>query len=260
MASGRKSKSIVLSEDEARKREIRRQRNRNAAEKCKLKRSCIEENLNNDRKRLSEENANLLQENEKLLAKKRRLEEMLNSHPCKNRPSSSSQNQQVSYSVQSTRMPTNAVPVTGMNFCDLVPQQQQQPTHSDIYQQQQQQQMGGYNTVPQQNMLMYSPHQMQQQQQSSSQAQTYPPTMMMSNVGYEMVPTIPTMTNQPHLAQPQQQQQQQQIPLSYHHHHQQQQIGLTSQPTHVQQQTMSQPPQHVYQQQSHNQMYPTQYN
>ena len=80
LASGRKSKYAQLTTDEEYRREIRRRRNRLAAEKCKLKRNEIEEKLEMDLVNLNNEYHAINRENEVLLAKKMRLEKILNEH------------------------------------------------------------------------------------------------------------------------------------------------------------------------------------
>ena len=80
LASGRKSKYAQLTAEEEYRREIRRRRNRLAAEKCKFKRNEIEEKLEIDLVNLHNENHNLKGENEILLDKKMRLEKLLNEH------------------------------------------------------------------------------------------------------------------------------------------------------------------------------------
>ena len=80
LASGRKSKYAQLTAEEEYRREIRRRRNRLAAEKCKFKRNEIEEKLEIDLVNLHNEHHILKGENETLLAKKLRLEKLLNEH------------------------------------------------------------------------------------------------------------------------------------------------------------------------------------
>jgi hypothetical protein len=94
LASGRKSKYAQLTTDEEYRREIRRRRNRLAAEKCKLKRNEIEEKLEMDLVNLNNEYHAINRENEMLLAKKMRLEKLLNEHiqTCISGTSSSSTN------------------------------------------------------------------------------------------------------------------------------------------------------------------------
>jgi hypothetical protein len=60
LRTGRKSKYIALTAEEEQKRELRRKRNRQAAEKCKLKRSEIEDKLEIDLKNLMSEQNNIL--------------------------------------------------------------------------------------------------------------------------------------------------------------------------------------------------------
>lgn len=80
LANGRKSKYVQLSPDEAQKREIRRQRNRKAAERCKQKRNEIERNLNDQIDQLSIEHVSLTSQVISLEEEKRRLERMLEIH------------------------------------------------------------------------------------------------------------------------------------------------------------------------------------
>ena len=88
LASGRKSKYISLNPDEERKRDIRRTRNRQAAEKCKLKRNEIEDKLELTLNTLRAEQAALLKEREALQAKKLSYESAYNKHieTCKSSP------------------------------------------------------------------------------------------------------------------------------------------------------------------------------
>ena len=80
LASGRKSKYTELPADEERKREIRRSRNRQAAEKCKQKRSEIEEKLEIDLKNLLNEQNSLHNEQQQLNETKQRLELIYKQH------------------------------------------------------------------------------------------------------------------------------------------------------------------------------------
>lgn len=91
LASGRRSKYINLPEDEAVKREIRRRRNRQAAEKCKQKRNNIEENLESELKSLQYQQNMIENEKKQLLAEKIKLESLLMKHKenCKNGTTSS---------------------------------------------------------------------------------------------------------------------------------------------------------------------------
>ena len=84
MSSGRKSKYIPLSEYEERKRELRRCRNRQAAEKCKKKRLEIEEKLINEVALLQNEHVSLLNEQENLKRLKLNLQMRLQNHNCIN--------------------------------------------------------------------------------------------------------------------------------------------------------------------------------
>ncbi len=80
LASGRKSKYTILNADEERKREIRRLRNRQAAEKCKQKRSEIEEQLESKMKYLEKEKMALSTTQAQLNEKKSQLETALKEH------------------------------------------------------------------------------------------------------------------------------------------------------------------------------------
>ncbi len=80
LRTGRKSKYIELTPEEARKRDLRRERNRQAAEKCKQKRSEIEDKLESDLKVLLSEQTNIQNEKNKLLEKKIFLENLLKQH------------------------------------------------------------------------------------------------------------------------------------------------------------------------------------
>jgi hypothetical protein len=80
LASGRKSKYISLTDEEERKREIRRKRNRQAAEKCKMKRNEIEVRLENSLATLQKEEKQLRCEEEQLIAEKKQLESILKNH------------------------------------------------------------------------------------------------------------------------------------------------------------------------------------
>ena len=80
LASGRKSKYTELPADEERKREIRRSRNRQAAEKCKQKRSEIEEKLEVDLKNLLNEQNSIHNEQQQLTETKQRLELIYKQH------------------------------------------------------------------------------------------------------------------------------------------------------------------------------------
>lgn len=91
LASGRKSKYTVLEAEEERKREIRRSRNRQAAEKCKQKRGEIEEQLELRMKYLENEKSLVMGDQAHLVEKKLQLELLLQQHidHCTNNPSSS---------------------------------------------------------------------------------------------------------------------------------------------------------------------------
>ena len=80
LASGRKSKYAQLNSEEAIRREVRRTRNRQAAEKCKLKRNEIEDKLQGDLAKLESERKRLSHDNEMLSAKKARLQKLFDDH------------------------------------------------------------------------------------------------------------------------------------------------------------------------------------
>ena len=80
LASGRKSKYAQLTSEEEYRREVRRRRNRLAAEKCKVKRNEIEEKLEADMVHLHHERMSIERENQTLMAQKQRLEKLLNEH------------------------------------------------------------------------------------------------------------------------------------------------------------------------------------
>ncbi len=68
--------------DESYKRELRRQRNRQAAEKCKQKRLEIEDKLNITVQSLKDEHTYLLKEQNELKLQKQQLENMFQNHKC----------------------------------------------------------------------------------------------------------------------------------------------------------------------------------
>ncbi len=82
MSSGRKSKYISLPVEEEIKRDIRRTRNRQAAEKCKRKRLEIEDKLNINVKLLKEKQDFLNNEVIILKQQKEQLEILLQNHNC----------------------------------------------------------------------------------------------------------------------------------------------------------------------------------
>jgi hypothetical protein len=112
LRTGRKSKYIALTAEEEQKRELRRKRNRQAAEKCKLKRSEIEDKLEIDLKNLMSEQNNILLMKKELLEKKLYLENLLKQHNenCNNNNytmydynnNSNSTNQSINYNYQMT--------------------------------------------------------------------------------------------------------------------------------------------------------------
>ena len=77
LKTGRKSKYISLSTEEEEKRDKRRSRNRQAAEKCKQKRIEIEEKLEINLKNLMAEQKSIQLEKQKLLEEKLHLEKIL---------------------------------------------------------------------------------------------------------------------------------------------------------------------------------------
>ncbi|UJR10715.1 hypothetical protein I4U23_014905 [Adineta vaga] len=81
IATGRRSKHLVLSGDEAIKREQRREKNREAARKLKERRQLIEEELDQKLKELKGENSDLQDCLAKLQHKKQLLEEEINNIP-----------------------------------------------------------------------------------------------------------------------------------------------------------------------------------
>lgn len=82
LSSGRRSKNAVLTPEEDVKREIRRQRNRVAAEKCKKKREEIEKGLENTVKQLESKQNELMANLNNLNKKKAFLEKLLQQHNC----------------------------------------------------------------------------------------------------------------------------------------------------------------------------------
>lgn len=105
LSSGRKSKYIELTPEEESKRHVRRQRNRVAAEKCKLKRLQIEENLENTVRKLEDDSSNLLKNLNNLKNQKLMLEKLLNEHCCQmyksnNNIQQQQQQQQIQYQPQ----------------------------------------------------------------------------------------------------------------------------------------------------------------
>jgi hypothetical protein len=82
LASGRKSKYISLTPEEEYKRDLRRIRNRQAAEKCKLKRLEVEDCLNANLNKLKESSVILHNELDNLKAEKQMLELLLDQHIC----------------------------------------------------------------------------------------------------------------------------------------------------------------------------------
>jgi hypothetical protein len=82
LATGRRSKYILLSGDEAIKREMRREKNRVAARKLKEKRSLIEQDLFDKVKQLEDEQSNLENNLTELQSQKQNLEtKVINSVP-----------------------------------------------------------------------------------------------------------------------------------------------------------------------------------
>jgi hypothetical protein len=83
LSSGRRSKNAVLTPEENIKREIRRQRNRVAAEKCKKKREEIETGLENTVKQLENKSNELMTNLNNLNKQKALLEQLLQQHNCR---------------------------------------------------------------------------------------------------------------------------------------------------------------------------------
>ena len=77
IATGRRSKHLVLIGEEAMKREKRREKNREAARKLKEKRQSIEDELNQKLKELENENSNLQNHLHQLKGRKQILEDKL---------------------------------------------------------------------------------------------------------------------------------------------------------------------------------------
>lgn len=84
IATGRRSKHLVLMGDEAIKREKRREKNREAARKLKEKRQCIEEELMQKLQELQGEHVNLQNYLQQLQQRKLNLQEKVNN--CLNDP------------------------------------------------------------------------------------------------------------------------------------------------------------------------------
>jgi hypothetical protein len=85
LSSGRRSKYELLSDEEERKRQMRRDRNRMAANKCKNKRVEIESSLEKERNELKMMNDKIKREFEMLQERKRKLLQVIESHSCKKR-------------------------------------------------------------------------------------------------------------------------------------------------------------------------------
>lgn len=113
LASGRKSKYTILAADEERKREIRRSRNRQAAEKCKQKRSEIEEQLEYRMKMLENEKLNISSTQAQLKETKQQLESYLKQHIEQCTSSSASTN---TYSNQNIYTLPHQVAETNINI------------------------------------------------------------------------------------------------------------------------------------------------
>lgn len=173
LASGRKSKYTVLAADEERKREIRRSRNRQAAEKCKQKRSEIEEQLEYRMKILENEKHEISSAQAQLLETKHQLEHYLNQHieKCTNSTTSTYSNQNI-YSlpqqVAETNININYNLINNSNNMSIL-----QNTSNNT------QQYGNYMQLPyseqqqQMNMSYIEPrHAMQQQSKNMNIQQT----------------------------------------------------------------------------------------
>lgn len=78
IATGRRSKHLILDGDEAIKREKKRERNRDAAKKIKEKRQFVEEDLDQQLKQLENEHSNLQDYLTKLQERKQNLEDEMN--------------------------------------------------------------------------------------------------------------------------------------------------------------------------------------
>lgn len=80
LATGRRSKDTELPPDESRKRQERRERNKEAAAKCRKKREDQAQRLEHETKELKEMKLNLKRKFDELLAERNRLEKMFQYH------------------------------------------------------------------------------------------------------------------------------------------------------------------------------------
>ena len=135
LSSGRKSKYTLLPADEDRKREIRRDRNRKAAEKCKQKRNEIEHILENEVKNLIDLHKRFKDEQDSLNKTKNKLEQMLKDHEnCTNQYSNNPKQQTTTLSNNSNSI--------------LAPYQLSQSSYPSQPQQlQQQSNLGDYSMI-----------------------------------------------------------------------------------------------------------------
>ncbi len=92
LATGRRSKDVFLPPDEAKKRQERRERNKEAAARCRRKREDLTTNLTRQTEVLTIMQNGLKRKQQELLSEKIRLEKNLNSHE-KSCPYSQSKNQ-----------------------------------------------------------------------------------------------------------------------------------------------------------------------
>lgn len=110
LANGRRSRNARLPAEEEAKRETRRKRNRLAAEKCKLKRAKVENELEINLKHLQDEAKSLQMEEKKFLEQKQKLLDLYNIHielnACLTRRTATSNEQTISNNVYSNS--TNA--------------------------------------------------------------------------------------------------------------------------------------------------------
>ncbi len=115
LATGRRSKDVLLPPEEAKKRQERRERNKEAAARCRRKREDLTTNLTRQTEVLSRQQDGLKRKFQDLLTEKTRLEKILHSHEkvCQHLPSKNQKNH--------VNMNNNVI-----NADDLVAQQQQQ--------------------------------------------------------------------------------------------------------------------------------------
>ncbi|CAF2711051.1 unnamed protein product [Rotaria sp. Silwood2] len=98
LATGRRSKYEILSPEEEQKRDIRRARNRAAAERVRISRLCVEQQLQDQIDGLEEQEHKLLNDIKMLQYQKLQLETRALTHEkmCSNRFSSNPQNHRIS--------------------------------------------------------------------------------------------------------------------------------------------------------------------